>query len=93
MSYDYYYNLKYGPAGTLKRRAGNCADSAKLFAYMCRSVGIKCNIIHDHGIHHYYNKVYINGKGIIVDVGRKQDSWGSHWGGTSTPQEITDISA
>ena len=93
ISYSSYYNLKYWPAGVLKHRKANCADSAKCFAYMCRSVGIKCNIIHDHGIHHYYNKVYINGKGIIVDCGRKQDSWGSHWGGTSTPQEITDISS
>lgn len=93
ISYEGYYNLKYGPAGVLKHRRANCADSAKCFAYMCRSVGIKCNIIHDYGIHHYYNKVYIKGKGVIVDCGRKQDSWGSHWGGTSTPQEITDISS
>lgn len=93
ISYSYYYNLKYGPAGVIKHRKANCADSAKLFAYLCRSVGIKCNIIHDHGIHHYYSKVYINGKGIIVDCGRRDKSWGSHWGGTSTPQEITDISA
>lgn len=93
VSYEGYYNLKYGPAGVIKHRRANCADSAKLFAYMCRSVGIKCNIIHDHGIHHYYNKVYLKGKGVIVDCGRKNDTWGSHWGGTSTPQEITDISS
>ena len=92
ISYESYYNLKYGPAGVIKKRKANCADSAKLYAYMCRSVGIKCNIIHDHCIHHYYSKVYIGGKGVIVDCGRRDKTWGSHWGGNKCPQEITDIS-
>lgn len=92
ISYERYSNLKYGPAGVIKKRKANCADSAKLYAYMCRSVGIKCNIIHDHCIHHYYSKVYIGGKGVIVDCGRRDKTWGSHWGGNKCPQEITDIS-
>ena len=95
--YEYYSNTRYGASGTLKKRKGNCVDHAHLFCAMCRSVGIKCNYIHNSCISHVYNKVYINGKGIIVDNGRgvsnksNTSTWGSHWGGSGCPVEKTSL--
>ena len=94
LPYESYGNTRYGAAGTLKRGRGNCCDHAHLFAAMCRAVGIKCNYIHNHCCGksgHVYNKVYINGKGIIVDTGRDNASWGSHWGNAGCPVEKTSI--
>lgn len=92
--YEGYSNTKYGAAGTLKRRKGNCVDHAHLFAAMCRSIGVKCNYIHNpccgkNG--HVYNKVYIGGKATIVDTGRGNASWGSHWGNAGCPSEKETI--
>lgn len=94
--YEGYYNTRYGAAGTLKRRKGNCVDHAHLFAAMCRSIGLKCNYIHNSCIAHVYNKVYIKGKGIIVDTGRgttgtNTSTWGSHYGGSGCPVEKTSL--
>ena len=98
VSYEGYSNTKYGAAGTLKRGKGNCCDHAHLFAAMCRAVGIKCNYIHnscESGSNwrgHVYNKVYVNGKGIIVDTGRGSPSWGTHLkSGGNCPVEKTSI--
>ena len=94
LPYEGYGNTRYGAAGTLKRGRGNCCDHAHLFAAMCRSVGIKCNYIHNPCCGnggHVYNKVYIGGKGIIVDTGRDNASWGSHWGNAGCPSEKTSI--
>lgn len=94
LPYEGYPNTRYGAAGTLKRGRGNCCDHAHLFAAMCRSIGIKCNYIHNSCCGkggHVYNKVYINGKGIIVDTGRDLASWGSHYGNAGCPVEKTSI--
>lgn len=91
IKYEGYSNTRYGAAGTLSKKRGNCVDHAHLMCAMCRSVGIKCNYIHNSCIHHVYNKVYINGKGVIVDTGRGSPSWGSHWGGSGCPSEKTTI--
>ena len=91
ISYEGYSNTKYGAAGTLKKRKGNCTDHGHLICAMMRSVGIKCNYIHNHCIHHVYNKVYINGKGVIIDTGRRNPTWGSHWGGRGCPVEKTSL--
>ena len=94
LPYEGYGNTRYGAAGTLKHGAGNCCDHAHLFAAMCRSIGVKCNYIHnpccgEHG--HVYNKVYIGDKSDIVDTGRDNASWGSHWGNAGCPTEKTSI--
>ena len=94
LPYEGYSNSRYGAAGILKRGKGNCVDHAHLFAAMCRSIGIECNYIHNsccgkYG--HVYNKVYIGGKGIIVDTGRDNASWGSHWGNSGCPSEKKSI--
>lgn len=94
LPYEGYSNTRYGAAGTLKHGRGNCCDHAHLFAAMCRSIGVKCNYIHNSCCGrsgHVYNKVYLNGKGIIVDTGRDNASWGSHWGNSGCPVEKTSI--
>ena len=85
--YEGYANTRYGAAGTMKKGKGNCTDHGHLMCALCRSVGIKCNYIHNSCIHHVYNKIYINGKGVIVDTGRTNPTWGSHWGGAGCPHE------
>lgn len=91
LPYEGYANTRYGATGTLNRGKGNCCDHAHLFAAMCRSIGVKCNYIHNSCIEHVYNKVYIDGKSYIVDTGRDLASWGSHWGGSGCPTEKTSI--
>lgn len=94
LPYEGYGGTRYGAAGTLKHGKGNCCDHAHLFAAMCRSIGVKCNYIHNPCCGeggHVYNKVYLNGKGIIVDTGRDSASWGSHWGNSGCPTEKTSI--
>lgn len=91
LPWEDYSGTRYGAAGTLKRGRGNCCDHAHLFAAMCRSIGIKCNYIRNYCIGHVYNKVYIKGKGVIVDTGRDLASWGSHYGGAGCPVEQTSI--
>ena len=94
LPYEGYGNTRYGAVGTLNHGAGNCCDHAHLFAAMCRSIGVKCNYIHnpccgDSG--HVYNIVYLDGKGTIVDTGRDNASWGSHWGNSGCPTEKESI--
>lgn len=95
LPYEGYGGTRYGAAGTLKHGKGNCCDHAHLFAAMCRSIGVKCNYIHNKCCGrggHVYNRVYLsNPKGIIVDTGRDNASWGSHWGNAGCPVEKTSI--
>jgi transglutaminase/protease-like cytokinesis protein 3 len=94
LPYEGYGGTRYGAAGTIKHGKGNCCDHAHLFAAMCRSIGVKCNYIHNPKCGrsgHVYNKVYIGNKSYIVDTGRDCASWGSHWGNAGTPIEKTSI--
>ena len=94
LPYEGYSGTQYGAVGTLNHGAGNCCDHAHLFCAMCRSIGVKCNYIHNpccgkYG--HVYNIVYFDGKGTIVDTGRDLASWGSHWGNSGCPTEKESI--
>ena len=66
--------------------SGNCVDNSRLFRAGCLALGVKCNFVQNTCTpqNHQYNKVYLNGKGIIVDTGRQLASWGSNWGGYSS---------
>ena len=57
-------------------------------------MGIKCNFVQNTctRYNHQYNKVYLNGKGIIVDCGRGDASWGSNWDGHSSCGKETSTS-
>lgn len=90
IGYEGYYNGQYSPSQVLSRGKGNCCDNSKLFRALCQSIGVKCNFIRNSCISHQYNKVYIDGTGYIVDVGRWSASWGSHWGSSGCPSETTE---
>jgi len=87
VNYAYYTGHKRGFETQIKQKSGNCVDNSRMFRAGCLALGVKCNFIKafnccDRGecANHQFNKVYLNGKGIIVDTGRTNASWGSHWG-------------
>ena len=46
VSYSFYYNTRYGAAGTLKAKHGNCVDQAHLVVAMCRAAGLPAMYVH-----------------------------------------------
>lgn len=46
ISYSFYYNTKYGAAGTLKYRTANCCDTANLLVALARNAGITARYVH-----------------------------------------------
>ena len=62
----------------------NCCDNSRMFRYGCLALGVKCRFMKGKGCAgygHQWNKVYFsNGKTVIVDNGRDNASWGSHFG-------------
>lgn len=90
IGWTYYTNHKYSEEQVMSQGKGNCVDNSRLYRMLCLSVGIKCNYVKGFSCcsggecaNHQFNKVYINGKGVIVDCGRTLASWGSHWGNCS----------
>ena len=63
---------------------GNCVDNSRVFRAGCLALGVKCRYMKGKGCGgygHQWNKVYFsNGKTVIVDNGRGDASWGSHFG-------------
>ncbi len=93
IGYDKYYSHKYSESSVLNRGKGNCVDNSRLFRAGCLCMGIKCNFVKNTctSPNHQYNKVYIDKKTYIVDVGRSSASWGSNWGGhASCGKETTN---
>lgn len=85
VGYESYSNTRYGAAGTLSRRRGNCCDNANLMIALARSIGIKCRYCHaKQGVQgHLYGEYFVNGKWIVVDTGTSSSTqyWGGHWSG------------
>ena len=46
MSYSFYYNTKYGAAGTLSAKKGNCVDHSHLLVAMFRTAGMAARYVH-----------------------------------------------
>ena len=46
ISYSFYYNTKYGAAGTLNAKSGNCVDHAHLLVAMYRASGLAARYVH-----------------------------------------------
>jgi hypothetical protein len=46
VKYSFYYDTKYGAAGTLKVKRGNCVDKAHLLVCMFRTAGFKARYVH-----------------------------------------------
>jgi hypothetical protein len=90
INYIYYTNHQHDYAWQMSHGGGNCVDNSRMFRAGCLALGVKCTYVHGFSCcaggecaNHQFNKVYLNGKGIIVDTGRKNASWGSHWGSCS----------
>ena len=94
INYAGYYNHQRSFKEQIKKGGGNCVDNSRLFRAGCQALGVKCNFVKNTctSPSHQYNKVYLNGKGIIVDTGRELASWGSNWGGHSSCGQETSTS-
>ncbi len=87
IGYIYYTNHQHDYDWQMRHGGGNCVDNSRMFRAGCLALGVKCNYMHGFSCcaggecaNHQWNKVYLNGKGIEVDNGRSNASWGSHWG-------------
>ena len=82
INYSFYYNTKYGAAGTLSHRLGNCCDTANLLAALARDAGISARYVHGtchfssgwYG--HVWAQLYVNGKWVTADATSSRNSLG-----------------
>lgn len=84
ISYSFYYNTKYGAAGTLSSKKGNCVDHSHLLVAMFRAAGLPARYVHGtctfssgstYG--HVWAQVLINNKWVIADATSSRNSLGS----------------
>ncbi len=84
LSYTFYYNTKYGAAGTLSAKKGNCVDHTHLLVAMFRTAGIPARYVHGtctfssgstYG--HVWAQVLIDGKWTVADATSSRNSLGS----------------
>jgi len=74
--YSFYYNTKYGAAGTLKKLKGNCADTAHLVVALARVSGFSARYKHGtcyfikskHWYGHVWASIFVNGKWYSADA-------------------------
>jgi hypothetical protein len=82
INYSFYYNTKYGAAGTLKSRTGNCVDTTHLLIALARSAGITARYVHgtcqfSSGTYgHVWAQLYVNGKWTNADATSSRNSLG-----------------
>ncbi len=83
INYAFYYNTKYGAAGTLQHRQGNCVDTSHLLIALARAAGITSRYVHGtcqfssgtwYG--HVWSQLYINGKWVTADATSSRNSLG-----------------
>ncbi len=88
VGYSFYYNTKYGAAGTLSSKKGNCVDHTHLLVAMFRTAGIAARYAHGtctfssgstYG--HVWSQVLINGQWTVADATSSRNSLGhiSNW--------------
>ena len=84
VSYSFYYNTKYGAAGTLSAKKGNCVDQAHLLVAMYRTAGIAARYVHGtcrfssgstYG--HVWAQVLVDGNWVVVDATSSRNSFGN----------------
>ena len=84
LSYSFYYNTKYGAAGTLSAKAGNCIDHSHLLVAMFRTAGLAARYVHGtckfssgstYG--HVWAQVLVDGKWYVADATSSKNSLGS----------------
>jgi len=82
ISYSFYYNTKYGAAGTLKHMTGNCCDTANILVALARDAGITARYVHgtckfSSGTYgHVWAQLNINGKWTTADATSFRNSLG-----------------
>ena len=83
LSYSFYYNTKYGAAGTLKAKSGNCVDHAHLTVAMFRAAGLatryvhaKCTFNSGHTFGHVWGQVLIGNTWTVADATSSRNSLG-----------------
>jgi hypothetical protein len=83
INYSFYYNTKYGAAGTLAHMTGNCCDTANLLVALARDAGITARYVHGtcqfnsgtwYG--HVWAQLYVNGKWYTADATSYSNSLG-----------------
>lgn len=98
INYIFYMDHQHGYEWQIANGGGNCVDNSRMFRAGCLALGVKCTYLksgscccsNGRTVGHQFNKVYLNGKGITVDCGRQDASWGSHWGSCSGIYETTE---
>lgn len=98
VGYMSYSEHQYSVEQVIRQRGGNCVDNSRTFRMGCLALGVKCTYMQGRNCcaescasGHQWNKVYFsNGKTVIVDNGRSNASWGSHWGNCSSASETTE---
>ena len=85
VSYSFYYDTKYGAAGTLSAKTGNCVDQAHLLIAMARTAGIPARYVHGtcyftssgstYG--HVWAQILIDGKWYVADPTSTRNSFGN----------------
>lgn len=74
--YSFYYNTKYGAAGTLRNLKGNCVDTAHLVVALARVSGFSARYKHGtcfflvskHWYGHVWASIRVNGKWYSADA-------------------------
>ena len=84
VSYSFYYNTKYGAAGTLSAKTGNCVDQSHLLVAMFRTAGLASRYVHGtctfssgstYG--HVWTQVLIGDTWTVADATSSRNSLGS----------------
>lgn len=82
IGYSFYYNTKYGAAGTLTHMTGNCCDTANLLIALARDDGITSRYVHGYcdfssgWYGHVWAQLYVNGKWYTADATSYANSLG-----------------
>ena len=83
ISYSFYYNTKYGAAGTLSAKTGNCVDQAHLLISMYRTAGFAARYVHgtcrfsDGTFGHVWAQVLVGDQWYVVDPTSSRNSFGN----------------
>ncbi len=91
IGYSFYYNTKYGAAGTLTHMTGNCCDTANLLIALARADGITSRYVHGYcnfssgWYGHVWAQLYVNGKWYTADATSYANSLGvvKNWNTTT----------
>jgi len=84
IGYSFYYNTKYGAAGTLISRTGNCCDTSNLLVALARAAGIParyksgyCQFSSGTWYGHVWTDLYVNGKWYPADAISYRNTFGT----------------